>query len=71
MVTDEPRHTCATEFTPTLAAGNAFTVTVTEFEVLHPVAVTVSVNVYNVVVTGFAVTEEADDEDSAVAGLHE
>ena len=40
---------------PAAAIGNGFTVTVTLFDLLQPVAVMVSVTVYVVVVVGFAV----------------
>jgi hypothetical protein len=40
------------EFVPALTVGRPNTVTTTEFELVHPVAVIVSVNVYVVVVVG-------------------
>jgi len=43
MVVDAPLQIDA--FDPAAATGNGFTVTVTELEAVHPVAVTVSVTV--------------------------
>ena len=40
---------------PALAAGNGFTLTVTMFDLLHPVAVIVSVSVKVVVTVGLAI----------------
>ena len=42
-------------FEPAAATGNGFTVTVTLFDLEHPVAVIVSVTVYVVVEVGLAV----------------
>jgi len=50
---DDPEQIVALD--PAAATGNGFTVTVTEFDLAHPVAVTVSVTVYVVVDVGFAV----------------
>ena len=56
-------------FVPAAATGNGFTVTVTEFDLVQPVAVTVSVTVYVVVEVGFAVGLETIVELNPVDGV--
>ena len=53
MFVDAPLQIVALD--PAAATGNGFTVTVTLLDLLHPVAVIVSVTVYVVVVVGLAV----------------
>ena len=57
-------------FVPAAATGNGFTVTVTEFDLVQPVAVTVSVTVYVVVDVGFAVGLDTVVELNPVDGVH-
>jgi len=64
---DDPEQIVALE--PAAAIGNGFTVTVTEFDLEHPVAVTVSVTVYVVVEVGFAVGLETVVLDNPVEGV--
>jgi len=52
MFVDAPLQIVALD--PAAAVGNGFTVTVTLLDLLHPVAVIVSVRAYVVVVVGFA-----------------
>ena len=66
---DEPEQIVALE--PAAAIGNGFTVTVTEFDLEHPVAVTVSVTVYVVVEVGFAVGLDTVVLNNPVEGVHE
>ena len=66
---DEPEQIVALD--PAAAIGNGFTVTVTEFDLEHPVAVTVSVTVYVVVEVGFAVGLETVVLNNPVEGVHE
>ena len=56
-------------FDPAAATGNGFTVTVTEFDLEQPVAVTVSVTVYVVVEVGFAVGLDTVVLDNPVEGV--
>jgi len=65
---DAPEQIVALE--PAAAIGNGFTVTVTEFDLEHPVAVTVSVTVYVVVEVGFAVGLDTVVELNPVEGVH-
>jgi len=53
MLVEAPLHIVALE--PAAAVGNGLTVTVTELDLLQPVAVIVSVTVYVVVLVGLAV----------------
>ena len=64
---DDPEQIVALD--PAAATGNGFTVTVTEFDLAHPVAVTVSVTVYVVVEVGFAVGLETVVLDNPVEGV--
>ena len=66
---DEPEQIVALD--PAAATGNGFTVTVTEFDLAQPVAVTVSVTVYVVVDAGFAVGLDTVVLDNPVDGVHE
>ena len=66
---DEPEQIVALD--PAAAIGNGFTVTVTEFDLEHPVAVTVSVTVYVVVEVGFAVGLDTVVLNNPVEGVHE
>jgi hypothetical protein len=50
-------------FAMVVAAGKAFTVMVTALELLHPVEVLVSVNVYVVVIVGLTVGLEEVEEN--------
>jgi len=54
---------------PAAATGNGLTVTVTEFDLAQPVAVTVSVTVYVVVDVGFAVGLDTVVELNPVDGV--
>jgi len=65
---DDPEQIVALD--PAAATGNGFTVTVTEFDLEHPVAVTVSVIVYVVVDVGFAVGLDTVVELNPVDGVH-
>jgi len=65
---DDPEQIVALE--PAAATGNGFTVTVTEFDLEQPVAVTVSVTVYVVVDVGFAVGLDTVVELNPVDGVH-
>ena len=65
---DDPEQIVALD--PAAATGNGFTVTVTEFDLAHPVAVTVSVTVYVVVDVGFAVGLDTVVELNPVDGVH-
>ena len=56
---------------PAAATGNGLTVTVTLLDLLHPVAVIVSVTVYVVVVVGFAVGFDTVELLNPVDGVHE
>ena len=69
MFVDAPLQIVA--FDPAAATGNGFTVTVTELDLLHPVAVTVSVTVYVVVVVGFAVGLDTVELLNPVDGVQE
>ena len=64
---DEPEQIVALD--PAAAIGNGFTVTVTEFDLEQPVAVTVSVTVYVVVDVGFAVGLDTVVELNPVEGV--
>jgi len=64
---DDPEQIVALD--PAAATGNGFTVTVTEFDLAHPVAVTVSVTVYVVVDVGFAVGLDTVVLDNPVDGV--
>ena len=64
---DDPEQIVALD--PAAATGNGFTVTVTEFDLAHPVAVTVSVTVYVVVDVGFAVGLDTVVLDNPVEGV--
>ena len=64
---DEPEQIVA--FDPAAATGNGLTVTVTEFDLVQPVAVTVSVTVYVVVEVGFAVGLDTVVELNPVDGV--
>ena len=64
---DEPEQIVALE--PAAAIGNGFTVTVTEFDLVQPVAVTVSVTVYVVVEVGLAVGLDTVVELNPVEGV--
>ena len=55
----------------TIALGSGLTVTTTVFDLVHPVAVIVSVSVYVVVAVRVAVGLQAVVELKPVAGLHE
>ena len=65
--TDAPLQIVALD--PAAAVGNGFTVTVTLFDLLQPVAVIVSVTVYVVVVVGFAVGFATVVLDNPVDGV--
>ena len=54
-----------------VSSGHVFTVMVTEFALLQPVAVIFSVRVYLVVAVGFAFGFETVPEESPVVGDHE
>jgi len=56
---------------PATAAGKGFTVTVTELDLLHPVAVIVSVTVYVVVLVGLALGLDIVELLNPVDGVHE
>ena len=56
---------------PAFADGRGLIVTVTEFDLLHPVAIIVSVNTYVVVTVGFARGLETIEELNPVDGDHE
>ena len=56
---------------PASAAGSGFTVTVTEFDFWHPVAVTVFVKVYVTGEDGLATGLDIVAELKLVVGLHE
>ena len=65
---DAPEQIVALE--PAAAIGKGFTVTVTEFDLEQPVAVTVSVTVYVVVEVGLAVGLDTVVELNPVDGVH-
>ena len=56
---------------PAAAVGNGFTVTVTLLDLLHPVAVMVSVTVYVVVEVGLALGFDIVELLKPVDGVHE
>ena len=56
---------------PAAAVGNGFTVTVTLLDLLHPVAVIVSVMVYVVVEVGLALGFDTVELLNPVDGVHE
>jgi len=58
-------------FDPAAATGNGFTVTVTELDLLQPVAVIVSVMVYVVVEVGLALGFDIVELLKPVDGVHE
>ena len=66
---DDPEQIVALD--PAAATGSGLTVTVTEFDLAQPVAVTVSVTVYVVVEVGFAVGLDTVVELKPVEGVHE
>jgi len=67
MFVDAPLQMVALD--PAAAVGNGFTVTVTLFDLLHPVAVMVSVTVYVVVVVGLALGLDAVELLNPVDGV--
>jgi len=69
MFVDAPLQIVALD--PAAAVGNGFTVTVTLLDLLHPVAVMVSVTVYVVVEVGLAVGLDAVELLNPVDGVHE
>ena len=69
MFVDAPLQIVALD--PAAAVGNGFTVTVTLFDLLQPVAVIVSVTVYVVVVVGLAVGLDTVELLNPVDGVQE
>jgi hypothetical protein len=69
MFVDAPLQIVA--FDPAAATGNEFTVTVTKLDLLHPVAVIVSVMVYVVVEVGLALGFDIVELLKPVDGVHE
>ena len=67
MFVDAPLQIVALD--PAAAVGNGFTVTVTLLDLLHPVAVMVSVTVYVVVEVGLAVGLDAVELLNPVDGV--
>ena len=69
MFVDAPLQIVA--FDPAAATGNGLTVTVTLLDLLHPVAVIVSVMVYVVVEVGLALGFDIVELLKPVDGVHE
>ena len=69
MFVDAPLQIVALD--PAAAVGNGFTVTVTLLDLLHPVAVMVSVTVYVIVLVGLAVGLDAVELLNPVDGVQE
>ena len=69
MFVDAPLQIVALD--PAAAVGNGFTVTVTLLDLLHPVAVMVSVTVYVIVLVGLALGLDTVELLNPVDGVQE